>query len=161
MRFTIFESILELNTNNSVKAGGKRIVIVNYFKKYPYALVIIVVLIVWAIINGIESDNYTKKLAKEGMFTIATIKDVKGGHGRWIVVEFEYNGQRYETEKRNETIPHSWIGEKIFIKFLPSKPVVTDFFERIEIPDSLKKISSRVWKELPVNSSVLRSIPNQ
>ena len=135
--------------------------IINYFKKYPYALGVIVVFIVWAIINGIASNNYTKKLANEGMFTIATIKDVKGGHGRWVVVVFEYNGQKYETEQRNETIPHSWIGEKIFIKFLPSKPVVTDYFERIEIPDSFKKISSGVWKQLPVDRSVLRSVPNQ
>lgn len=125
--------------------------IVNYFKKYPYALVMIIVLIVWGIINSVQVEKYTEMLAKDGIFTVAEIKEIKGSRGRTVVVEFDYEGRTYKAEKRNETIPHSWIGEKIFVKFLPSRPIVAEYYERIEVSDSLKALSSPLWEELPID----------
>lgn len=112
--------------------------IVRYFKKYPYALAVIIVMLVWAAINTIQAIEAEKQLAKEGKFTLATITGIKGAKsGRWVKVEFLFNGRTYSTESRNERIPHSWIGEKIFIKFLPSRPVDADYYDTIEVPDSL------------------------
>jgi hypothetical protein len=48
--------------------------LINYFKKYPYALVLILIMIVWMTINAIEADKYTKLLQKEGKFTFLVLK---------------------------------------------------------------------------------------
>ena len=130
-------------------------IIINYFKKYPYALIIIIVMIIWATINGIQADHAVKQLKKEGVYTLATIIDIKGARsGRWVEVKFLYNEREYKTKRRNESIPHSWIGKKIFIKFLPSRPVESEYYERIEVPDSLEQLHSPVWEKLPVDTTM-------
>ena len=92
--------------------------IINYFKKYPYALVMILVVGIWATIDTINANKAQQELDKKGKYTIVTVTNIKGAHSeRWVDVEFVYNGNKYESERRNETIPLSWIGEKIFIKF--------------------------------------------
>ena len=128
--------------------------IVNYFRKYPYALAVIVIMLIWMTINGIQSGTAKKRLAEDGVFTLATITDIDGARsGRWVEVKFFYNGREYKTKRRNETIPHSWIGEKIFIKFLPSRPVESEYYDRIEVPDSFKQLSSPIWEDLPIDTS--------
>jgi hypothetical protein len=128
--------------------------ILNYFKKYPYALVLILIMLVWIIINSIEADKYTRKLEKEGVYTIATITNIKGARsGRWVEVTFSYNGREFKTKQRNQTILISWIGKKIFIKFLPSRPEECDYYELIAVPDSLKNLFSPVWKEFPIDTT--------
>jgi hypothetical protein len=108
-------------------------------------------MIVWATINGIEASKAERQLNKEGKFTLATITDIEGAKsGRWVEVEFLYNGSKYSTKRRNEMIPHSWIGEKIFIKFLPSRPVVTEYYENIDVPDSISSLSPTIWDSLPL-----------
>lgn len=126
-------------------------VIINYFKKYPYALVIILVMLVWATINSIQAHYSTKELAKDGKFTLATIKDIKGARsGRWVQVEFEYNGRTYHPKARNESIAHSWIGEKILVKFLPRRPIECEYYDHLDVPDSLLNLPPTVWDTLPV-----------
>ena len=107
-------------------------------------------MIIWMFINSIEATKYSKLLDKEGFYTIATVTDIKGAKsGRYVKVTFYYEGKQYETESRNENIPLSWIGEKIFIKFLPSEPTQAEYFENIEVPDSLIKLPPTIWTELP------------
>jgi hypothetical protein len=123
---------------------------IDYFKKYPYALVILFVVIIWAVISTLQADKYTRELQKEGLYTLATIIDVKGASsGRWVEVKFFYNDREYKSKVRNDNISNDRIGEKIVIKFFPSKPVVIELYESIEVSDSLKKISSPIWKDLP------------
>ena len=55
-----------------------------------------------------------------------------------------------QAETRNESIPLSWIGEKVFIKFLPSHPVEFEFYEKVAVPDSLLDESSGLWDTLPI-----------
>lgn len=102
-------------------------------------------------INAIQGAEATRKLANEGKFTLAIIKKIKGAKsGRYVEVEFEYSGCKYQVESKNESIPHSSIGEKIFIKFLPSRPSDYDTYEEILVPDSLLNIAPMVWDTLPV-----------
>jgi hypothetical protein len=125
--------------------------IINYFKKYPYVLVMLLIILVWGTFNTIEANNIEKLLKENGKYTIATIKDIKGAHsGRFVKVEFEYKKIKYESERRNETIPITRIGEKIFIKFLPTDPVNCDYYDDIEIPDSILKRPPQIWDTLPV-----------
>jgi hypothetical protein len=122
----------------------------NYFKKHPYVLVTLVIAFIWIIINGIEADKYAELLKKEGLYTLATIDNIKGAKsGTWLIVKFNYNGRLYETKERNETVPASWIGEKIFVKFLPSEPEVADILEDAYVTDSLTKEPDTIWKDLP------------
>jgi hypothetical protein len=125
--------------------------IINYFKKYPYALVMLLVVFVWATMDTIEADKINQLLEKEGKFTLARIKKIEGAHsGRYVTIEFHYNGHIYDSEGKNETIPLNWIGEKIFIKFLPSDPIECEYYDRIEIPDSILNLPPTVWDSLPV-----------
>jgi hypothetical protein len=66
-----------------------------------------------------------------------------------VTATFTYKGREYEPEVRNETIPLSWIGEKIFIKFLPSKPIEAEFLDSLNVPDSLLKLHPTIWTKLP------------
>lgn len=101
-------------------------------------------------INSIEAAKSAKLIEKEGIYTLATITDVKGAKsGRFVVVTFTYQGREYSTESRNESIPLSWIGEKIFIKFLPSDPIQAEYLEKIEVSDSLLKLPPMTWSNLP------------
>jgi hypothetical protein len=124
--------------------------VINYFKKHPYALVMVIVMVVWMTINSIEGAKATKRLAKEGVYTLATIREIKGAKsGRWVKVSFMYDGKQYETEARNEAIPLSWIGEKIFIKFLPSRPIEAEYLDSFKVTDSLLQLPPTIWKSLP------------
>jgi hypothetical protein len=125
--------------------------IIKYFKKYPYAFVMLMIMFIWMVIDSIQAKHYQGKIEKEGLYSIATIKGIKGAKsGRWVTIQFEYNGDQYESEERNEVIPNSWIGEKVFIRFLPSKPVVCDIIDSIDVPDSIAKLPPTVWNKLPV-----------
>jgi Mrp family chromosome partitioning ATPase len=124
--------------------------VINYFKKYPYALVMLLIMIIWGTIDSIEAAKYAKLLEKEGVYTLATVTNIKGAKsGRWVTVTFKYKGREYQPEVRNETIPLSWIGEKIFIKFLPSKPVEAEYLDSLDVPDSLLKLPPTIWTKLP------------
>ena len=126
-------------------------VVINYFRKYPYALVLLLVMLIWGTINTIDANKYSRLLAKEGKYTIGIIKKIEGAKsGRWVTVEFKFNNRDYISDAKNESIPLSWIGEKIFIKFLPFKPVVFEFYDKIIIPDSLLYQSPEIWDTLPV-----------
>lgn len=125
--------------------------VINYFRKYPYALVMLLVMLVWGAINTIEADKYSRLLAREGKYTIGVVKKIEGAKsGRWVTVEFEFNGRKYTSETKNERIPLSWIGEKYFIKFLPSRPVEFELYDSIEVPDSLANLPPTLWDSLPV-----------
>ena len=122
-----------------------------YFRKYPYVLVMASVALVWMTINIIEANRAERALEKYGKYTIATIQRIKGAKsGRWVIVKFEFNGRKYTTETRNESIPLSWVGEKIFIKFLPSRPYDFDLYESIDVPDSLANLTPTIWDSLPI-----------
>jgi hypothetical protein len=126
-------------------------IIVNYFRKYPYALVMVLIMLIWASINTIEANKYSRLLASEGKYTIGIIKKIEGAKsGRWVTVEFLFDGKIYKSETKNERIPHSWIGEKVFVKFLPSRPVEFELYDTIEVTDSLGNLPPTVWDALPV-----------
>jgi len=109
-------------------------------------------MLVWMTVNSIEGAKASKELEKEGLYTLATIKEIKGAKsGRWVKVFFSFNDQKYEAETKNETIPLSWIGEKIFIKFLPSRPIEAQFLDSFKVPDSLLQLPPRIWKSLPAS----------
>jgi hypothetical protein len=120
--------------------------IINYFKKYPYALVMIIIAIIWMSVNIIQGKNAEQLLRKEGKFTLGTVTAIKGAKsGRYVQIEFEYDGKKIQSEERNETISQSAVGEKVFIKFLPSRPTNFDFYDFIEVPDSLKNRPAEIW----------------
>lgn len=124
--------------------------VINYFKKYPYALAMLLIMLVWGTIDSIEAAKYAKLLEKEGVYTLATVTDIKGAKsGRYVTVTFTYKGREYKTEGRNERIPLSWIGEKIFIKFLPSRPIEAEYLDNLDVPDSLLKLPPTIWTKLP------------
>lgn len=125
--------------------------IINYFRKYPYALILVLIMLIWGTINTIDANKHSKKLQRYGKYTLATITKIKGAKsGRWVTVEFDYKGSKITTEAKNETIPQSWIGEKIFIKFLPSRPVVSEYLDGLKVPDSLANLTPTIWDSLPV-----------
>jgi hypothetical protein len=45
--------------------------VINYFKKYPYAFVMLLIMIIWGTIDSIEAAKYAKLLEKEGVYTLA------------------------------------------------------------------------------------------
>lgn len=107
--------------------------------------------IIWMSVNIIQGKDAQQDLEREGKYTLARITKIKGAKsGRWVTVEFNYNGNKITTEAKNETIPQSWIGEKIFIKFLPSRPVESEFLDGIGVPDSLANLPPTIWDSLPV-----------
>lgn len=125
--------------------------IINYFKKYPYALIMLLVVIIWASYDTLQADKVQQLLNKDGKFTLGRITKITGARsGRYVTVEFTYNGISFNSEGRNETIPMSWIGEKIFIKFLPSDPIECEYYDDIVVPDSILKLPPTVWDSLPV-----------
>lgn len=124
-------------------------IIIN-FKKYLYALIMVAIAMVWMTINIIQGRQAKYDLEKEGKYTIGIIKKIEGAKsGRWVTVEFEFNGRKYTSESENESIPLSWIGEKVFIKFLPSRPVEFVFYDKVIIPDSLLNQAPMIWDSLP------------
>ena len=125
--------------------------IFNYFKKYPYVLVVLAIALIWMTINTIQANRAEKELQKNGKYTLGRITAIKGAHsGRFVDVVFEYLGREYQVERRNEYIPESWIGERILIKFLPANPINCEYYDHIEIPDSILKLPPVVWDSLPV-----------
>jgi hypothetical protein len=162
LQAAVFQMPALNNTNNSAAIYLNQMnTIKNYFKRHPYVLVTLVIAFIWITISPIESDKYLELLKNEGLYTLATIDNIKGARsGRWVIVKFNYNGTLYETEERNETIPLSWIGEKVFIKFLPSKPEVADILEDAYVSDSLAKEPDAVWKDLPYSEKPKVSILN-
>lgn len=127
--------------------------IIDYFKKYPYVAVMLIIVVIWGTINTINADKSQQWLDREGKYTIATIIDIQGARsGRWVSVKFLYNGHDHICERRNERIPLTWIGEKIFVKFLPSNPENCEFYDFIGVPDSIKSFN-KVWDSLPVKMS--------
>ena len=133
--------------------------IINYFRKYPYALVMLLVMLIWMTINSIQAAKSKDKLDKEGIYTLGVIKEIKGAKsGRWVTVSFLYNKRIYETESRNERIPLSWIGEKIFIKFLPSRPIEAEYLDYLDVPDSILQLPQAriIWKNLPVDGEIVK-----
>jgi len=124
--------------------------LVSYFRKHPYVLIMIVIAIIWMTINIIQGKQAQRDLETDGKYTLAIVKDIKGAKsGRWVKVEFEFDGRKYNAQAKNESIPQSWIGEKVFIKFLPSRPSEFDFYDKVNIPDSLMSLPPTVWDSLP------------
>ena len=125
--------------------------VVTYFRKYPFAFIMVAVAMGWITVNIIQGKQAQRELEKEGKYTIGIIKKIEGAKsGRWVTVEFEFNKRRYKSESKNESIPLSWIGEKVFIKFLPSRPVEFEFYDKVTIPDTLLDQPPLIWDSLPI-----------
>ena len=50
--------------------------VIKYFKKYPYAFVMLMMMFSWMVIDSIQAKHYQEKIEKEGLYSIATIKAI-------------------------------------------------------------------------------------
>lgn len=123
----------------------------NYFKKHPYVLIMFIVMGVWMSINMIQSRNSILLREKKGKYTIAEVKKVSVQKtGKFVSIEYINSGKKITSERRFENIPKNFIGEKIFIKFVPGDYHNWEQIMEVPVPDSLKKLPPAVWDSLPV-----------
>ena len=106
---------------------------------------------VWMSINMIQGRNAKINLEKNGKYTIAVVKKVSVQKtGKFVTIEYINSEKKIITESRFDFIPKNFIGEKIFIKFVPGDYHNWEQIMEVPVPDSLKKLPPAVWDSLPV-----------
>lgn len=89
-------------------------------------------------------------VAKEGVYTIATIHKVQGARGG-LRIDFSYvfDNKNYTGYAVNSSYSRNDVGKRFFIQVLPNDPersLITD----IEVPDSITEAPPEGWEKLPI-----------
>jgi hypothetical protein len=100
-------------------------------------------------IMAVYSVYSMRELDRCGIYGIGKIVRIQAvAHGRRVYIEHWYDNKLHHIdgityEQGIDT------GQYVIVKFLSSKPDLCDFYPRYAIPDSLKKLNGRTWKEIP------------
>lgn len=69
--------------------------------------------------------------------------------GKFVTIEYINSEKKIITESRFDFIPKNFIGEKIFIIFVPGEYHNWEQIMEFPVSDSLAKLPTTVWDSLP------------
>lgn len=104
-------------------------------------------LIVLICFIGVYRSNTVEK---EGVYTIATIYNIKKTRGgRGFDYMYIYKGRKYQAHGVAPYVYTKDEGVRFFIQILPNDPE-RRWFHDIRVPDSITEAPHEGWKELPI-----------